>query len=324
MDDEILNSLWVEKYRPKTLNDVVLEDKQKEFLSRNIEKGEIPHLSFFGPPGSGKTSTAQILISYIIKDDMDLMVLSGQSDATMEVAKNDIPEFAKSPPFGSLHKIIFIDEVDGTSHQFQKQLRSITEKYCDNLRFIITGNDKSLINPAIFSRFQHFDMDTISKDFALEFCENILTKEEISYNKDEVVLVIESLLPDVRKIVNVIQQNTDTTNKKFEGADRKDLVNIENKIVGLFVNICDEFKNENPQKNKINSNISDIENTINQNDIDYTRIYQELFYSEIPAWAKICINKYAKQHNECFIPNMHFISCVYEMIQNAQRFREYF
>ena len=315
---DVLDGLWVEKYRPKKLDDVVLEDSQKEFLFRCIEKGEIPHLLLIGPPGSGKTTTARIIVDSLIKNDMDLFLLNGSDSTGVDIMRNDIQSFLKSPPFESKLKIIFIDEFDYTSNNAQASLRAIMEKYGDNGRFICTGNYMSKIIDPLHSRFQTFEMKTINEDFAINYCKKILESEKIEYDNETIKMIIHNYMPDVRKAVGTIQKNV--VNGKLKKIDVNSILSIEKKICGLIVQICDEMGSEK-RDSIINQTAPEIIKLLSKGEPDYRGMYQTLFNLDgLPLWAKIKINQYQNRHQSCAVPSAHFMAMVYDIITAGMSF----
>jgi len=322
--NEILSKLWVEKYRPKKLEDVVLEEAQMGFLQDCLNDGEVPNLLFIGPPGSGKTTTARILCDVIIKDDSDILLLNGSETTGVDTVRHEIMGFLKSPPYISRHKIIFIDEFDYMSLNAQASLRHIMED--ENMmecgRFICTGNYISKILDPLQSRFQIFKMDTISEDFAVQYVTKILDSEGIKYLQDNVRLVVQSLLPDVRKVVNTLQKNV--VDNELKGIDKESIITSENKLVGLICLICDSIGTEK-QDLVINSNVAEITKVLVQGDVDFIRMYEVLFKNEkIPPWGKITINKYSNNHLSTAIPFMHFLAMIWEIILNGKQYYKMF
>jgi len=321
MSDDILDSLWIEKYRPKKLDDVVLTDEHRKVLSKCIESAEIPHLLLAGPPGSGKTTSARIIVDAITKSEMDYFPLNGSDSTGVDVIRSDIQDFLKSPPFKSKIKIVFIDEFDYMSQNAQAAMRNIMEKYADNGRFICTCNYLSKVIDPLQSRFQTFQMKSISEEFAIKYCEGILTKENVEYDKDTVTMIVKNLLPDVRKIVGTLQQNT--FEKKLKKLDVASIASTEKKLCSYIIQICDDMMTERKDKT-INQNISQIQKLVN-NDLDFKEIYQLLFFQDtLPLWAKIKVNSYNNAQHSSAVPAIHFMACVYDIVQTGINFSKTF
>jgi len=320
-EQDLLEQVWVEKYRPKNLEDIKLEDNQKKFLYSCLQKKEIPHLLMVGPPGSGKTTSALIIKNSLISDRCDILMLNGSSDRGIDVVRSAIEPYLKIPPSKSNHKIVFIDEFDYMTKEAQESLRHIMEKYISVGRFLCTGNYISKIEPALLSRFQKFEMKTIPEDFAFEYCEKILKSEKIEYDKQIVQMVIKSLIPDIRQIVNTLQQNI--VDGKLIGISKEKLITLDKKIGGLVCKICDSIGKQDSES-VINSTIPDIENCFSEGEPDYISIYNTLSRSKIAPWAKIVVNKYCNTHNSCAIPSIHFVAMVFEIIQSGQMYYKYF
>lgn len=320
-DAPIVDAIWVHKYRPKKLEDIKLEKDQYLFLNRCLQKCEIPHLFLHGPPGSGKTTSAMVIRDVIIKDRADVLELNGSIDRGINVVREQIEPYLKTPPMASNHKIIFIDEFDFMTKEAQESLRHIFEKYEKIGRFLCTGNYASKVEPALISRFQKFEMKTIPEEFAVEYCEYILKSEKVEYEKKNVELVVKTLLPDIRQIVNTLQQNT--IDNKLSGISRDKIITIDKKMVGIICRICDSIGK--PEQTKvINSSIPELENSFSEGEPDYIAIYTELSRSGIPPWAKITINKYCNKHNSCAIPMIHFMSMVFDVIQAGKTYYKVF
>jgi DNA polymerase III delta prime subunit len=187
------------------------------------------------------------------------------------------------------HKIVYIDEVDDMTQNAQASLRSIMEKYASIGRFVCTGNYKSKIMDALHSRFQVFEMKTISEEFALNHCIKVLDNENIEYSKDTVQMVVQSLIPDIRKVINTLQKSV--VDGKLTSIDKDKITSIEKKIVGSICVICDNIGTSN-EKKAIDTNIKSIHDFFGEGVPDYTTLYSSLFNNEkIPPWAKIAVNK---------------------------------
>lgn len=314
----MLNNLWVEKYRPTTLNDIVLSENYKKVFQKFIDEKEISNLLFLGPAGSGKTTTARILIDHIIDEESDVLFVNGNEDNNVEFVRTNITSFLMSSPFGtSKVKIVFIDEFDFTSQSAQAALRTIIERFSETGRFILTANYSHKILDPIISRCQTFKFESLSNKDIKNYILNILDKENININVDNSDIInniINRFKPDVRKIVNTIQSN---------------IVNNELVIESFNTNIVeDKIKNNILQlgslvKKKDMSGITkvfkEIEEIIKDKEIDYYKLYNDLFFSDLPFNLKIIIGDSFDRFPNAVIPQLHFMTCMYKIVESLLR-----
>lgn len=318
-NDSLLQQLWVEKYRPRTINDVVLHEDQKQFIIRCLEKQEVPHLAFFGPPGSGKTTLARIIVDTLIKNEMDVLNMNGSDSTGVENMRTTVQGFLKSPPYQSKLKLIYIDEFDYTTQNAQAVLRNMMENYADNGRFIVTGNYMSKVMDPLISRFTVFEMKSLSKEYVVDYAVKMLKSEGVEYDINTVELIVQNFLPDVRKAISTLQKNT--VSKKLKKIDVSSIVSIEKKISGLIVQICDDLAT--PKKEAtLNQNVPQILELLSKEaEPDYRQIYQILFFHDkLPAWAKIKVNQYQNMHSSCALPSAHFMAMIYDIVQAGMTF----
>jgi replication factor C small subunit len=193
--------LWVEKYRPDSLEGYIGNDKLKEKFARYIADQDIPHLLLVGPAGTGKTTAAKILTKHI---DADILFLNASDENNIETVRSKIRGFAATRGFRPL-KIIVLDEFDGFSQAGQGALRNIMEQFSDTTRFILTANYIERILEPIVSRTQTFTVIPPSKrDVAIHLAQ-ILKKETVVFTPTDLKVIVDAYYPDIRKILNELQ-----------------------------------------------------------------------------------------------------------------------
>ena len=200
----IENTLWVEKYRPSSLQDYLGNPQVKNIFEKYLRVGDIPHLLLHGNAGGGKTTLAKIVANTIA--DGNYMYINASDENSVDVVRDKIKQFASSIGFGGV-KIIILDEADFTTPSFQAALRNVMETFSKNTRFILTCNYVDKIIEPIQSRCQVFNVVPPSKKDAAVLCSNILEHENVEFSNKDLATVINANFPDVRKIINTLQQN---------------------------------------------------------------------------------------------------------------------
>jgi replication factor C subunit 3/5 len=200
--------LWVEKYRPKDFDNVLSNNNTLNALKHFIKNKTLPNLLFYGPPGSGKTSTILVLAKQIYKEKLNTMVLelNASDNRNIQVVRKVIREFASTKNmFADGFKLIILDEVDSMTVDAQFCLRRIIEMYSENVRFCFICNYIGKIIPAIQSRCTRFKFIPIPNQLITEKLDSILEQEKISIPTGIINNIIEHSHGDMRKILNIIQ-----------------------------------------------------------------------------------------------------------------------
>ena len=197
------HTLFVEKYRPVSLENYIGNEHLKTKVSKYINTGDIPHLLLHGKAGTGKTTLAKLLVSNI---DCDQMYINASDENNVETVRNKIKVFASSVGFKDL-KVIILDECDFLTPNAQAALRNLMETFSKHCRFILTCNYVERIIDPIQSRCQSYQIIPPSKKEVAVHTSNILNTEGITYDTNDIVTMVNSSYPDIRRIINSVQRN---------------------------------------------------------------------------------------------------------------------
>ena len=202
--------LWVEKYRPKNINDCVLPNETKKIFLDFVNNKEIPNLLLCGTAGVGKTTVAKALCNEL---DADFVLINGSEERNIETLRVKIKQFASTVSLSGRPKIVILDEADYLNPQStQPALRGFIEEFSKNCRFIFTCNYKNRIIPPLHSRCSVVDFTIESSQkpqIASQIFQRtlqILTEENIDYNEKVVVELINKFFPDFRRVLNELQE----------------------------------------------------------------------------------------------------------------------
>jgi DNA polymerase III delta prime subunit len=209
---ENYQSLWVEKYRPKKIEDLVLEESVRADMLKYRESGQIPHLLFYGDAGGGKTTLALILVNEIL--DCQYMYINASDENGVDTVRGKIKDFSEKKSIDGKLKVIILDECDGFSStggggsSAQQALRNVMEEYAHNVRFILTANYlHKLINPLI-SRCVAYKIEPPVNEF-IRRCGAILKAEKIKIpDLGQFVEYVKKSYPDTRLAINCMQRDS--------------------------------------------------------------------------------------------------------------------
>lgn len=216
-----MKELWVEKYRPKTIEGYVFKDShQRSQIESWIKEGTIPHLLFSGSAGVGKTTMAKILIEQMGIEGTDVLTANGSKEARKIEWIDKLITFCQTMPFGKF-KVVLIDEADYMNiNSVQPALRNLMEDYSHSVRFILTCNYPNMIMPAIHSRCQRLHIEKTDLTEFTARVATILVEENIEFDLDTLDTYVKATYPDLRKCINNVQMNS--IDGKLHNADSTD------------------------------------------------------------------------------------------------------
>jgi DNA polymerase III delta prime subunit len=216
-----LKKLLVEKYRPSSLEGYVFNNPETERkVKKWTKEGEIPNMLLSGSAGCGKSTLARILVNEMGIQESDVYRVNASLENGIGFIRERLEPWCKKASFSSF-KVVILEESDMLSHSAMKSLRDIVEAYSDTVRWIFTCNYPEKIIPALHSRLQNIHIDSHGEDGVINLILDIIEAENITVNDEEDVLShIDAYIPDIRKIINSIDEHTDADNvlHKLSGA----------------------------------------------------------------------------------------------------------
>ena len=236
--EENNHSLWVEKYRPTKLEDYVGNEHLKSKVEGYLESGDVPHLLLYGKAGTGKTTLAKLIVNSI---ECDYIIINASDENNVDTVRNKVKNFASSMGFKPF-KIVIMDEFDYMTPNAQSILRNLMETFSRHCRFILTCNYVEKVIEPIQSRCQSFQIvPPTKKDVAIQMSK-ILKSENIEFDIKDLVPIIDASYPDIRKVINTCQLNS---NKGTLKVDVQNLLENDYKM-----KVVDILKSKDDKRNK--------------------------------------------------------------------------
>jgi DNA polymerase III delta prime subunit len=202
-----MKKLWVEQYRPNTIEGYVFRDNhQRKQIETWIKEKSIPHLLLSGSAGIGKTTLAKILINQLGIEEFDVLEINASRTNSVDDVRDKITNFVQMIPFGPF-KVVLLDEADYLSPNAQAALRGVMEEYHATARFILTCNYPNRIIPALHSRCQGFHIEKTDQTEFTARVATILVEENVDFDLDTLDSYVRTTYPDLRKCINMVQQN---------------------------------------------------------------------------------------------------------------------
>ena len=307
--------LWVEKYRPQTIEECILPANIKKTFQDFLDNGEVPNLLLAGPAGCGKTTVAKALCKEL---GVDYYVINGSDEGRfLDTVRNNAKNFASTVSLTATakHKVIIIDEADNTTNDVQLLLRAFIEEFSSNCRFIFTCNFKNRLVEPLHSRCACIDFSTTKNDrpkLASVFfnrIRTILEKENIEYDSKVLVEIINKHFPDWRRVLNELQ--------RYSSSGK-----IDSGILASFGDVkVNELIKNLKQKNFKEVRKWVVSNLDNDSSVLLRRIYDSLYESLVPGSIPAAVLVIAKyQYQVAFVADqeINMLACLTELMVECE------
>lgn len=303
--EKVNNSLWVEKYRPRKLTEYVGNEHLKQKVSDYLTNGDVPHLLFFGKAGTGKTTLAKLIVNSI---NCDHIIINASDENNVDTVRNKVKGFASTVGFKDL-KVIILDEFDYMTPNAQAILRNLMETFSKHCRFILTCNYVEKVIDPIQSRCQTFQIvPPTKKDVAVQISQ-ILGKEGVSFEPKDLVPIIDSSYPDIRKIINTCQLNSSKGKLKLDTTSVIDS-DIKSKVVEILKgNDAKPNKWKNIRQAIADSRVQDFSEM-------YSYLYEKVDEYGGSNTSNIILILSESQHKDALVVDKEitFMSCIIQIV----------
>ncbi len=298
------NSLFVEKYRSKTLEDYIGNEQLKSIVAQYIKKNDLQNLLLYGTPGTGKTTLAKLIVNNF---NCDFLYINASDERGIDTIRDKIVDFASVNSFNPI-KVIILDEADYITSQAQAALRNVMETYSAKTRFILTANYAERIIEPLKSRCQTFHIEPPAKGEVAKHVAGILDQENVTYELPALASIVKTYYPDIRKIINASQQSIDSNNNlNPEGL----IVNAENTINSIIqvLKSSDKQSWANIRQIVVNDDVNDFIPV-------FTGLYERATeFSNSPADVSIHAAQYMWQNNSIADRELNFMAFISQLLK---------
>ena len=310
LDNEFL---WVEKYRPQTIEQTILPSELKSTFLEIVKTGELPNMLFTGSAGLGKTTVAKALCNSL---DLDYILVNGSEEGNIDTLRGKIKQFASSLSLQGGYKVVILDEADYLNAQStQPALRAFIEEFSNNCRFILTCNFKNRIIEPLHSRCGVYEFNTSKKDLSelakdfFKHARNILEQENITYDQKDLVNIIMKHAPDWRRVLNELQRRSVGGSFSSSGSSSSSITEID--LLLKCIKEKDFKKMRSWVVNNIDTDASAIFRGI------YDRMNNHMKPASVPQVVLILADY---QYKHAFVADheLNVVACMTELMANVE------
>lgn len=317
MEDLIKNISWTVKYRPETMEDLILPDR----VSKKFTDGLYQDMLLYGSPGTGKTSTAKCLCNTY---GYNMKYINASSETSVDVIREQIYNFCSTQPLDpslkNKMKVVILDEIDGASDQFFKALKAEMERFSKNTKFVATTNYVNKLPEAVLSRFENINFDftkeeekELIKKYFVRLWE-ICKKEGVTIEKQALVELIKRKFPDMRSILKSIQGYSRENSGTITLEDVKKFNSVYRDVYELIFSDASPVDNYKFLVANYSNSVDDILNTLGNDFIEYVEQEQPSAVKHIPDII-ISVAKHQAEKPLVIDPAVTMLSAVFS-IQN--------